>query len=117
MAFKVHPMGISTCLYDWELSELAPPQRDVAELLCFTLPPEAAVERAAAYVDLHRQSLSRSIGRFVDVRIWNRGFRLALADLMVRRLFMYAMLHTHVSQAFLPRVIRSWEAIELAMRR
>jgi thioester reductase-like protein len=117
MAFKVHPQGISTCLYDWELSELAPPQRDVAEFLCFTLSPEAAAERAAAYVDLHRQSLSRSIGRIVDIRIWNQGFRLALADLMVRRLFMYAMLHARVSQPFLPRVIRSWEAVELAMRK
>jgi len=115
MAFKQHARELSTCLYDWELCTLAPPQRDLAELLCFTLRIDNVVEQAPYYIELHRRELSKNIGRALDVESWNQGFRLALADVMLRRLSLYAMLHSLVRQTFLPRVVKCWQALDRAM--
>jgi thioester reductase-like protein len=115
MAFKHNARALSTCLYDWELCTLAPPQRDLAELLCFTLRIDNVVEQAPYYIELHRRELSKNIGRALDVEAWNDGFRLALADVMLRRLSLYAMLHSLVRQSFLPRVVKCWQALDHAM--
>ena len=112
MAFRVTDAGLSLCLYDWELATIAPPQRDLAELLCFTLATLESAAGAGHYVELHRQHLSRLSGAAIDVNSWNRGFRLALADLMVRRLSMYTMLHSCSRQSFLPRVLRTWQILD-----
>ena len=95
---------------------MAPPQRDLAELLCFTLGATSSVERVRHYVELHRRQLSQNTGRVIDAEIWNQGFRLALADLMLRRLTMYTMLHSYVRQTYLPRVMRCWQALDRALR-
>jgi hypothetical protein len=117
MAFKHNALGLSTCLYDWELCTVAPPQRDLAEFLSFTLDARDAADHARRYVELHRRELSQNTGQMIDVEQWNEGFRLALADLMLRRLPLYMMLHSHVRQTFLPRVIRSWQALDRAVQR
>lgn len=116
MAFRQTPQGPSMCLYDWELCTVAPPQRDLAELLCFTIGADGADARAHRYVELHRSELARNSGRPIDPDCWRSGFRFALADVMVRRLLMYTMLHSYVKQTFLPRVMRSWRALDLAMQ-
>jgi thioester reductase-like protein len=115
MAFRRTAAGLRTCLYDWELCTLAAPQRDLAELLCFTLEPAGAANRVAYYVDLHRHEISCNTGHPIDSRRWMEGFRLALGEFMLRRLSMYTMLHSCVRQPFLPRVMRTWMAIEQAI--
>ncbi len=114
MAFRREGGNLRTCWYDWELCAWAPPQRDLAELLCFTLSAEDARDQSVRYVELHRQQLSAILGREVDSHSWAEGFQLALAELMVRRLALYTLLHHSVRQSFLPRVVQTWKALSLA---
>ena len=114
MAFGRDEHGLVTYLYDWELCALAPPQRDLAELLCFTLDAQDIDTHWLGYVELHRSELARRSGCAIDPQAWRAGFRLALADFMLRRLSLYMMLHTHVRQRFLPRVVRCWDALDRA---
>ena len=111
LAFRRNPDGLMLCLYDWELSAIAPPQRDAAELLCFVLDSERA-HQVWSLVDLHRIELARKTGVPIDAMHWREGFALALQDLLLRRLTLYTMLHSFARQTFLPRVLRSWKALD-----
>ena len=113
MAFRHAGGNLRACWYDWELCAWAPPQRDLAELLCFTLNEKDARERSGRYVELHRQQLSAIVGHEIDSYSWIEGYKLALAELMVRRLFLYTLLHCSVRQSFLPRVVRTWKALSI----
>jgi thioester reductase-like protein len=112
MAFRRIDGNLRTCWYDWELCTWAPPQRDLAELLCFTLDIDGAPVRVHNYIELHRRELSLQSGCDIEPRSWIEGFRLALAELMVRRLTLYTLLHSSVRQSYLPRVVRTWQVIE-----
>jgi hypothetical protein len=105
IAFRRGPAGPRLCAYDWELATLGLPQHDLAELLCFVLQPEPDRHEAAHYVELHRRALQEALGYPIDRAAWLRGFVLALADLMISRLPMYAMVHSLKRQSFLPRVV------------
>ena len=115
LAFRRSGHALRTCLYDWELCAIAPPQRDLAELLCFTVPAAEAATRGPGFLALHRMELERETGRVIDPESWQEGFRLALAEFMLRRLSLYGMLHMHVPQGYLPRVVRCWQALDCAV--
>ena len=117
LAFRRRGAELQTCLYDWELCTRAPPQRDLAELLCFTLDAARASEKVYDYVDQHRRAVCEHSGTRIDARLWLDGFRLSLAEFMLRRLLMYSMLHAYVRQPYLPRVMRTWLALDEALRR
>jgi thioester reductase-like protein len=85
--------GWRLCAYDWELAAIGTPARDVAELLCFLAPD--GMTRA-------------SVERFLDERVSHAAFGAALAELLVDRLSIYAMVHRVKPQRFLPRVLRTW---------
>lgn len=116
LAFRRSRGTLRTCLYDWELCAIAPPQRDLAELLCFTLPARDAAAHGPRFLALHRRELARKTGCIIDPRSWHGGFRLALADFMLRRLSLYGMLHMHVRQSYLHRVVRCWQVLDGAMQ-
>lgn len=103
--------GGALCAYDWELAAVGVPQHDLAELLCFVLPPDASRETVHHWIDRHRRSLERETGTSLDPAEWRAGFRASLSDLMLNRLPMYALVHRVRPQSFLPRVIRAWRAI------
>lgn len=103
--------GGDLCAYDWELATLGPPQRDLAEFLCFVLggrPDRAEVE---CYLDTHRHALERSAGHSIEPKSWATGFRLCLHDLLVDRLALYTVIHRFRPQRFLERVLRTWQAL------
>jgi thioester reductase-like protein len=106
-----HGGSLRLIAYDWELATLGAPQRDLAELLCFVLPPQHAPALAARYVELYRRALMAATGSAIDGGTWRRGFRAALADLLVDRLAMYALVERCRHQRFLPRVLRTWLAL------
>ena len=101
------------CAYDWELATVAAPQRDLAEFLCFVLSPETA-GNAGHWIEEHRRALSRETGTTLDRAAWMEGFRAAMCDLLVNRLAIYLMVHRIKPQRFLPRVVRTWQAIARA---
>jgi thioester reductase-like protein len=100
--------GFRLCAYDWELATVGAPPRDLAEFLCFVLPPDVRADEAERYVELHRHALANATGRAIDAEEWRAVFRSALADFLIDRLAFYAMIHRVRRQRFLPRVVRTW---------
>jgi len=112
IAFRRSSSGPQMCAYDWDFATLGAPQHDLAELLCFVLPPsDGARAGARRYVDLHRIELERATGSSIDPAQWKLGFQLALWDLFINRLPMYTVIHKFRCQTFLPRVLRTWKEL------
>jgi thioester reductase-like protein len=99
------------CAYDWELATIGAAQRDLAELLCFVLPPAAGDEEIDFWIDRHRLLLMRETSAAIDPVEWRRGFGAAMYDLLVQRLGIYALVHRVKPQAYLPRVVRTWRRL------
>jgi thioester reductase-like protein len=96
------------CAYDWELATIGAPQRDLAEFLCFVLPPDATLDDITRWVEHHRVALEQEHGCSIHRELWLEGFRSGLYDLLINRLSIYAVVHRVRRQAFLPRIIRTW---------
>lgn len=96
------------CAFDWELATIGVPQRDIAELLCWTIDEATSREEIAGYLERSRLRLASSTGMHIDGRDWVRGFSAALCELLVDRLAMYAMVDRFRPQGYLPRVVRGW---------
>jgi hypothetical protein len=90
---------------------LGPPQRDLAEFLCFVYPPNVGSDVAERQVDQHRRSLEAATGRSIAADLWRLGFAAALADLLIDKLAFYAMVSRVRPQHFLPRVMRTWRRL------
>jgi len=99
------------CVFDWELATLGIPQHDLAEFLCFVLPQEAGDGDIADWLELHRTNLAASSGVQALKDDWLAGFQLALHQLLIGRLSMYAMLDRFKPLHFLPRVTRNWDRL------
>jgi thioester reductase-like protein len=97
--------------YDWELATIGAPQRDLAEFLCFVLPPSIASPTSAEWVEHHRLRLEQISGRHLSARQWRAGFGSALADVLVNRLAFYALIDRVSAQPFLTRVLRTWNRL------
>jgi NADP-dependent 3-hydroxy-3-methylglutaryl-CoA reductase len=105
LAFRREPSGLRLCAWDWELAELQVPQRDLAELLAFTLSADVAPSTVDDLVELHRRELSRCAGKAIDPAAWRRGYQLGLYDFLVGRLSLYQLVHSLRPCAFLERVL------------
>lgn len=112
IAFRRKSSGPRLCVYDWELATLGIPQRDLAELMCFVLPPDSPANVIEECVEQHRIVLEAAAGTAIDRSEWRRGFELALRDLLVNRLAMYALIHKFRRQEFLPRITSTWLTIQ-----
>lgn len=99
---------LKLCAFDWELATVGAPQRDVAEFLCFVLPPDAPHEAVRRWVERARNLLNGAAHASVERAGWERGFSASLCDLLVDRLAMLAMIDRVRPQRFLPRVVASW---------
>jgi len=111
IAFRNGKGEVRLCAYDWELATLGVPQHDLAELLCFVLPPDCSRESVLEYMQLHRECLSKAAGCSIDADTWQLGLQLALRDLIMNRFSMYCLMHTFRPQPFLPRIIRTWRRL------
>jgi hypothetical protein len=111
LALRHDACGFRLCAYDWELATLGPPQRDLAEFLCFVLSPTVGSEVAASLVEQHRRQLELATGHSIPRDRWHEGFRSALADLLIDKLAFYTLVNRIRSQAFLPRVLKTWQRL------
>jgi hydroxymethylglutaryl-CoA reductase (NADPH) len=91
--------------YDWELATVGVPQRDLAELLAFVLPPSVGAGAVDHHLEVHREALAAAADTVIDRGSWRRGYELALRDLLTTRLQFYLMAHTQHEYAFLDRVV------------
>jgi aminoglycoside phosphotransferase (APT) family kinase protein len=112
IAFRREMGGLRACFYDWELAGMGLPQRDLVEFLCFVLKPEDVERTASRYMEQHRRELERASFRVIDRGAWQEGFGLALREFLLTRLPMYAIVYRFRSEAFLPRAVAVWQALE-----
>jgi hypothetical protein len=100
--------GPTLVAYDWELAAIGAPQRDLAELLCFVLPPAVSATTVRHHVERHRRRLQRVSGVRLPSPQWHAGFACALADVLINRLSFYALIDRVTPQPYLTRVLRTW---------
>lgn len=102
------------CAFDWELACWHLPQRDLAELLAFTLDADVTPEVVEGRVDAARLALQAETGQAFDRATWRRGYALGLYDFAVNRLMLYLMGHTVRDFAFLPGVCATtWRLLDI----
>jgi thioester reductase-like protein len=111
IALRQDDNGFRLCAYDWELATLGPPQRDLAEFLCFVLDPDVSIREVECLVERHRHLLQRAAETSIPRDRWRECFRSALADLLVDKLAFYALVNRVRSQPYLPRVVRTWQRL------
>jgi NADP-dependent 3-hydroxy-3-methylglutaryl-CoA reductase len=97
--------GLRLVAYDWELATIHVPQRDLAELLAFTMPRDVDAGRIAHHLEVHRTALEQAAGVELDPALWQRGYRLALRDFSLTRLQLYIMAHTQRQYDFLDDLV------------
>lgn len=90
--------------WDWELATVHLAQRDLVELLVYTIPPDVADDRVLALVEHHRRAVSEIAGIEIDRTAWRRGTELALWDFGLRRLSIYLLVHSEHRLSFIDRV-------------
>jgi hypothetical protein len=106
--------SLRLCAYDWELATLGVPQHDLAELLCFVLPPDVAKRNVDYLVEAHRKALEQASGRSIDKAEWRRGYALSLRDLAINRFSLYLMAHTFRYYKFMERTVKTmWRLLEI----
>ncbi|KAJ3411412.1 hypothetical protein HDV05_002292 [Chytridiales sp. JEL 0842] len=100
--------NLSLCIYDWELSTLGVPQRDVAELLCFTLDSDTPLSDWRAHILYHRSQLltNENTEMVQGEEEYMKTFDLALCEFLSVRVMMYGMAHTFKAYGFYERVVR-----------
>ena len=104
--------GWRLCAYDWELAAIGTPMRDLAELLCFVSPHDIRARPSIEdLIDRHAGRFAAGAGVPVDRAAWHAAFGAALAEFLVDRLSVYAMVHRVRPQRFLPRVLRTWSEL------
>jgi len=95
----------SPVLYDWELALWDTPQRDLAELLAFTLKPGFEVAALWEPVERHRRALSRAAGIELDADSWREGFRIQIRYELINRLaWQWLFAASTTGLAYVPRV-------------
>lgn len=104
IAFKRKGDAIKLCAFDWELSAIGIPQRDLAELLAFTLSTQASEATVSHYIQYHRQQLERFLGVSIDPIKWRKGYFCALKEFTISRLPFYTLGHTFKDYVFLEKV-------------
>jgi hydroxymethylglutaryl-CoA reductase (NADPH) len=95
------------CAYDWELATLLPPQHDLAELLTFTLRPDARAADVDHYLELQRRSLEETSGHGFDPVTWRSGYRACLCELLINRFTFYILADCLRPQASCERGLRT----------
>lgn len=90
--------------WDWELATVHVAQRDLVELLVYTLRPDVDDNRVLELVEHHRRAVSEVAGAEIDKAVWRRGAELALWDFGLRRLSVYLLVHSEHRLSFIDRV-------------
>jgi hypothetical protein len=85
--------------------------RDLAEFLCFVAPQRLQRNWVDELIERHAARFAAEARVSVDLTVWYASFGAALAELLIDRLSVYAMVHRVKPQAFLPRVLRTWSEL------
>ena len=92
-----NPRGL--CLYDWEVSCIHVPQRDVAEFIMFSVSEDATICQIEEFVEFYRHSLEeelknlgtnpQTIDRVIDPEVFRRLFDYCVMEVLASRSLIY----------------------------
>jgi hydroxymethylglutaryl-CoA reductase (NADPH) len=95
-------------IYDWELTMVDIPQRDLVELLTFTFDPADTsrldLAAVAELVERHRGGLEARSGMELDQAAWWAGFRIALRLEAISRVPYQWLFGTAIELSYIPRI-------------
>ena len=95
--------------YDWELALIDVPQRDLVELLVFTLPDTVTRPEVDAHVERHRRWLEAATGTGIDPEEWVEGFRCELYLEAINRVPLQWLFHSRFPSGYAVRINRTLE--------
>lgn len=72
-------------IYNWEIAKIHLPQRDLVELLVYTLPEKFSKETLLTPIDHHRKTLEKKSNQKLSQYEWLLGYRYTLYDYMLQR--------------------------------
>ncbi len=111
LALRITPEGFKLCAYDWELAGLGIPQHDLAEFLCYVLPPDCQKKEVLKWIHLHQECLETLTGESINFSTWLKGFQVSLFDLLIHRFSVYTLVHRFHPQPYLPRILNTWQRL------
>lgn len=105
----------AVCIYDWELSVLHYPFRDVIEFLSFVLPANFSQETLIDYLQIHYRLTAEKHSN-QNWEDWKKGHGIALREFVISRLLFYKTAEILMKLKFVDRVfvncIRMIELLE-----
>ncbi len=104
LAFRRENDQLQTIAYDWELATVHIPQRDLVELLIFTLDENVTCEQIKRFAEYHREQLMEVSGVNIDADQWWQGVKYCVWDFMLYRSSIYLMVHTFKHYGFMERI-------------
>jgi hydroxymethylglutaryl-CoA reductase (NADPH) len=94
-------------VYDWEMALVDVPQRDLVELLVFTLSDAATRPEVDAHVERHRARLEKAAGTSIDRDEWFEGFRCELYLEAINRVPLQWLFHSRFPSGYAVRIGRT----------
>lgn len=94
-------MDETICIYDWELSVINLPHRDIVEFLAFTLPENFTKKTAIDYMKFHFKICLTSL----DWKTWRKGYEFALKEFIITRVTFYCAANIVLKLKFHKRIL------------
>ncbi|MCX7621354.1 MAG: hypothetical protein N2037_10990 [Acidimicrobiales bacterium] len=94
----------SPVIYDWELTIVDVPQRDLAEMLTFTMLPGTPRSEVDELVDHHRWTVEKTSGITIDRELWFEIFRVELKLEAINRVGLQLLFATELGLPYVPRI-------------
>lgn len=91
------------CVYDWELSVIGLPHRDIVEFLSFTLNEDFTKEELLEYLKYHYELNSESDVSWDD---WKEGYAYAIKEYLVTRVSFYLVGSILMNYEFASRIYK-----------
>lgn len=93
------------CIYDWELSVIDIPHRDIVELLSFTLPNDFDETELNTYLDYHYKIAGKPLG--INGKHWKTGYVIALKEYLLTRVLFYYSAQVVMKLKFVDRIYKN----------
>lgn len=92
------------CLYDWELCEIAPPQRDFVEFMAFTMSESTTHEEIEHLIHNHYAVFLDHTDMELTLKEWKQGVLVSAYEFLIDRITFYMIGNIINQYSFLQRV-------------
>lgn len=99
------------CIYDWELCEIAPPQRDFVEFMAFTHSNDLNFEEFEKLSFIHFNSFINTTKVKMSYQQWKNGLLICSYEFLIDRLGLYMIGNIINQYKFLARVYKSTKSM------